>query len=555
MGVCGADPIAVARRREPAWSEADEDELNTLRRLGFADNTRMACCARLQSGTVTVEIYARARKRRGSGEPTRQFDRSIVSVVVLGNGIAGVTAADFVRRGHPDCEIHLVGARVARAVQPHGHLAAGLRPLRDDRALPAGRGVVRRAPESRPGSTRVATSIDLASRRVVTRHRRDSLYYDRLILATGQQQRVRRSPGFGAPGTFVMRSAGDAMEIRAVRPDARRPRRRGRGRRPARPRGGVRAALARSAGGRARTRRAADVPAARRARQRPGGRALPPDRHDRALPAESASLQVEDRGAIGDAHRRPGGALRRVPGGGAASGPTPRSPRRAGIACNKGIRGRRQDAVAVPGVFAAGDVAEHGGLVLGLWPIAAKQGEAAAVNALGGDQRLVAEIPATILKGVDLELSSIGQVEPGPGDDVIVLERAHSYRRLVVSRGTLVGAIADRPSPRGPAPRRPPPCASGSSLTPGRCPNCGRGAGTCCAQGRNPVGASRYGVGTPGCPADAVRTVAATDCRCGRTVDVGRSRPADSARSRPSMRCGLADCQCDPVGPGSAPDG
>ena len=30
--------------------------------------------------------------------------------MVLGNGIAGVTAADFVRRGHPDCEIHLVGA-------------------------------------------------------------------------------------------------------------------------------------------------------------------------------------------------------------------------------------------------------------------------------------------------------------------------------------------------------------------------------------------------------------------------------------------------------------
>ena len=30
-------------------------------------------------------------------------------MVVIGNGIAGVTAADFIRRGHPDCEIHLVG--------------------------------------------------------------------------------------------------------------------------------------------------------------------------------------------------------------------------------------------------------------------------------------------------------------------------------------------------------------------------------------------------------------------------------------------------------------
>ena len=28
---------------------------------------------------------------------------------MIGNGIAGVTAADFIRRGHPDCEIHIVG--------------------------------------------------------------------------------------------------------------------------------------------------------------------------------------------------------------------------------------------------------------------------------------------------------------------------------------------------------------------------------------------------------------------------------------------------------------
>ena len=38
--------------------------------------------------------------RRGGAKPTR-YDRSIVSVVVIGGGIAGVTAADFVRRSHP----------------------------------------------------------------------------------------------------------------------------------------------------------------------------------------------------------------------------------------------------------------------------------------------------------------------------------------------------------------------------------------------------------------------------------------------------------------------
>ena len=104
---------------------------------------------------------------------------------------------------------------------------------------------------------------------------------------------------------------------------------------------------------------------------------------------------------------------------------------------------------SVPGVFAAGDVAEHSGLVLGLWPIAAKQGEVAAVNALGGDARLVAEIPATILKGVGLELSSIGRVTPEPGDQVIVADdvRYGTYRRLIVSRRVVVGAMVLGHSP------------------------------------------------------------------------------------------------------------
>src|SRR5258708_5875747 len=45
-----------------------------------------------------------------SGQRQTAYDRSLMSAVVIGNGIAGVTAADFLRRGHPYCEIHLVGS-------------------------------------------------------------------------------------------------------------------------------------------------------------------------------------------------------------------------------------------------------------------------------------------------------------------------------------------------------------------------------------------------------------------------------------------------------------
>lgn len=106
MGVCGADPVAVLGGASCLTSPG-QDELNTLRRLGFGKSTRMACCARIESGTVTVSLTPEPGD--GAGVKPTRFDRSIVSVVVIGGGIAGVTAADFVRRGHPDCEVHLVG--------------------------------------------------------------------------------------------------------------------------------------------------------------------------------------------------------------------------------------------------------------------------------------------------------------------------------------------------------------------------------------------------------------------------------------------------------------
>ena len=436
MGVCGADPIAVLDGAG-CLTEPDEEELNTLRRLGFAANTRMACCARVQSGTVTVSLTPEPGTGAG-GDRVTTFDRSIASVVVLGNGIAGVTAADFVRRGHPDCEIHLVGSEshvlynrmgISRLVYGRSAMT-GLSLLAEewyaDNQITA-------------WLNTLATSIDTGARRVRL-GTGDELYYDRLIVATGSSSAVPSLPGFGAPGTFVMRTAADAMDVRRYTQvqQARSAVVAGGGLL------GLEAAFAlRSLG--------LDVVVLERgarlmSRQLDERGSALVDAHFRRLGisvayrAESATLQIDGRVrsvTLVDGRVVPCELFLAAVG----IRPNLEIASAAGIACGKGILVDDRMQTSVPGVFAAGDVAEHGGLVLGLWPIAAKQGETAAVNALGGDQRLVAEIPATILKGVDLELSSIGQVEPGPGDEVIVLERPYSYRRLVVSRGVLVGAI------------------------------------------------------------------------------------------------------------------
>ena len=438
LGVCGADPVAVLAGME-CVSEPEEEELNTLRRLGLAPSTRMACCARVQSGSVKVSLTPERGEPGGGVKPT-QFDRSITSVVVLGNGIAGVTASDFVRRGHPDCEIHLIGQEshvlynrmgISRLVYGRSAMT-GLYLLAED--WYAENGVT-------AWLNTIVSSIDVRARHVVL-GTGEVINFDRLILAMGSSSTEPPLQGFGKPGSFVLRSAADAMELRSYAQ-----------------RHACRTAVVAGGG-------LLGLEAAY-AMHELGLHVTVLERGKRLL-----SKQVDERcSALVQSHfDRLGmqvlyGAETESLGGGeridsvvlkdgrtipcdaflAAIGirPNAKIAKDAGVAVNRGVLVNDRMETNVPGVFAAGDIAEHDGLVLGLWPIAAKQGEVAAANALGGDERLVAEIPATILKGVGLELTSIGQVVPGEGDEVIVSENARlpSYRRLIVSRGVLTGAL------------------------------------------------------------------------------------------------------------------
>jgi nitrite reductase (NADH) large subunit len=98
-----------------------------------------------------------------------------------------------------------------------------------------------------------------------------------------------------------------------------------------------------------------------------------------------------------------------------------------------------------PNIFAAGDVAEHDGIVRGLWPTAVEQAKVAATNATGGDLRYAAISPATTLKVTGVDLTCVGRFEPESEEEtVIALEDPFEsrYRKLVVAPdGTIAGAI------------------------------------------------------------------------------------------------------------------
>jgi nitrite reductase (NADH) large subunit len=436
MGVCGADPVAIVDGMS-CLTPAEQDELNTLQRLGLGKSTRMACCARLKEGSVTVSLTPEPGD--GSGASTRHYDRSIVSVVVIGNGIAGVTAADFIRRGHPDCEIHLVGQEshalynrmgISRLV--HGRSAMQglyLLPERwyDDHGVTA-------------WLNTVARRIDLRSRTVLL-GTGDAVPYDRLILAMGASAATPAIAGIERPGSFVLRQAADAMGIRKYAQDRK-----------------CRRAIV--AGGGLLGLEAAwslhllglRVTVLERG-QRLLSRQIDPRCSElvadhfaksgieivrRAETAEVLGSPHVSQAMLKDGRRLPCDLFL------AAVGIQPNADlaRRSGVPVGKGVLVDDRMRTRVPGVYAAGDIAEHAGKVYGLWPVATEQGQAAAVNALGGDMVVGTETPPTLLKGVDLELFSIGPATPSDGDEVVVCETpgVQSYRRLVLSGGRVVGA-------------------------------------------------------------------------------------------------------------------
>ena len=134
-------------------------------------------------------------------------------VVVIGGGIAGVTAADFIRRGHPDCEIHLVGQESHALYNRMGisRLVYGRSAMQGLYLLPEqwydDHGV-------HAWLNTVAPRIDVRAQRVLL-GTGEALPYDRLILAMGSSASRPSIDGLDRPGSFVLREAGDAMRLRA----------------------------------------------------------------------------------------------------------------------------------------------------------------------------------------------------------------------------------------------------------------------------------------------------------------------------------------------------
>lgn len=446
MGVCGADPIAVTAGMAHL-SPIGDDERATLKRLGCADNTRLACSARLRGqGQVSIELAPHRHNQEAplvAVDASAVADPAICSVVIIGNGIAGITAAEHARRLHPACAIHVI-SREKHAL----YNRMGISRLINGRAGMHGLHLL---PESWYQEQRITSWLNTqvldinTEQRLVRLATHETLSYDRLVLANGSSAWVPPIAGFGAPGSFLLREADEAMGLRDYIQ-----------------RHGSRTAVVAGAGllgleaAHALLKLGLKVAVLsntayildRQLDSRSSHllqRYLESQGLEILTGAEAAALVCAAGGQVVAVDLKDGGEL---PADVflACTGVKPNVDlaKAAGIATGRGILVDDRMRTNVPGVYAAGDVAEHEGVAFGLWPVAVEQGEVAATNALGGERQYVGYVPSTMLKVSGVDLLSTGTFSARAEDEWEVVDEQperFKYRKLVIASGRLVGAI------------------------------------------------------------------------------------------------------------------
>ncbi len=116
--------------------------------------------------------------------------------------------------------------------------------------------------------------------------------------------------------------------------------------------------------------------------------------------------------------------------------------RLAGLRVDGGVVVNDQMQTSDPNVYAAGDIAEHRGVLYGLWNAAQYQGSIAGLNAAGQTIEFGGIPRSNSLKVLGVDLLSIGKFEPQDGSDLVIAgEKDGKYSRFVFRDSHLIGCI------------------------------------------------------------------------------------------------------------------
>ena len=362
-------------------------------------------------------------------------------IVIVGNSAAGLAALEAIRRLNAECPVTIVSDEsipaYSRVLLPY--LLSGqrtdlsLRPAGYHERMRATALLGRRAVRLHADSVELEDGVRLP--------------FDRLLLAVGSEAMTPDIPGIETPGVFALKTMADALQIRAHLPGVRRAVILG---------GGLICLLVVGA----LLELGLDVTIA-----------VSSDRLlARMLDAEGAALVAGRLAQAGvriltraDVTRVVGtsGRVRSVV---TASGdelpaelvilakgirPNVELAQTAGLATGRGIVVDHEVRTSGSGIFAAGDCAEAPDLLLpgkrtvaGTWFEAVAQGEIAGASMLGAASPPAAVLKMNVMEILGMPVASIGMVEPRESDArAVAASRNGAYRRLVISRDRIVGAV------------------------------------------------------------------------------------------------------------------
>jgi nitrite reductase (NADH) large subunit len=93
-------------------------------------------------------------------------------------------------------------------------------------------------------------------------------------------------------------------------------------------------------------------------------------------------------------------------------------------------------------ILAAGDVSQHQGKVYGIWPASYAQGVIAGTNAIGGHSKFTGVPMTNRIKVLDVEVFSIGQIQtPDASTQIFECREQQNYRAVLCRDGQIVGGV------------------------------------------------------------------------------------------------------------------
>jgi nitrite reductase (NADH) large subunit len=358
--------------------------------------------------------------------------------VIIGNGVAGTTAAEHIRALDRDGKIDILTDEptpfytrirlpdyIAGEVEKEKLILHGPQWYREKRIdLHLGESVEEVDPERKQARTRQGTTYA----------------YDRLLLATGSRAFVPPIQGTDKSGVFTLRSIQDAQKIRDHARKSKRVVLVG---------GGV---LGLEAGNGLR-RLGMDVTVVEFF-----PRLLP-----RQMDVAGAGLLKKQMETMGFRFRL-GVKSKEISGGEKAEGlllergeaipcdmllvsagvrPNVDLARNLDLEIDRGVVVNDRLETKLPDVYAAGDLIQHQGTVYGIWPASEKQGEVAGRNMAQEPMLYEGTVMSNRLKVVGIDLISSGNIDvDGKLEDLVFQDdQRFVYRKLVLSEGIIVGCI------------------------------------------------------------------------------------------------------------------